>query len=122
MQLLDSQASRMSPKQVLLTLHADYIGGEHANYCKWVGVKRRRCALYQSACASFSSVQTTITGRLIVNSEWSLCPKVCTCGPSSNPYTGSSENRDTKFPMGSSYGERDQEDIIGYDDVNQLFW
>ncbi|KII91785.1 glycosyltransferase family 48 protein [Plicaturopsis crispa FD-325 SS-3] len=35
MQLLDSRASRMSPNQALLTLHADYIGGEHANYRKW---------------------------------------------------------------------------------------
>jgi 1,3-beta-glucan synthase len=35
MQLLDSRASRMTPNQALLTLHADYIGGEHANYRKW---------------------------------------------------------------------------------------
>jgi len=35
MQLLDSRASRMSPSQALLTLHADYIGGPHANYRKW---------------------------------------------------------------------------------------
>ena len=32
---LDSRASRMTPDQALLTLHADYIGGEHANYRKW---------------------------------------------------------------------------------------
>lgn len=32
---LDSRSSRMSPNQALLTLHADYIGGEHANYRKW---------------------------------------------------------------------------------------
>ncbi|KAF8319368.1 1,3-beta-glucan synthase [Clavulina sp. PMI_390] len=35
MQLLDSRASRMTPSQALLTLHADYIGGPHANYRKW---------------------------------------------------------------------------------------
>jgi 1,3-beta-glucan synthase len=35
MSLLDSRASRMSPNQALLTLHADYIGGQHANYRKW---------------------------------------------------------------------------------------
>ncbi|KZT38590.1 1,3-beta-glucan synthase [Sistotremastrum suecicum HHB10207 ss-3] len=35
MQLLDSRASRMSPEQALTTLHADYIGGQHANYRKW---------------------------------------------------------------------------------------
>ena len=35
MHLLDSRASRMSPNQALLTLHADYIGGQHSNYRKW---------------------------------------------------------------------------------------
>ncbi|KAF9246530.1 glycosyltransferase family 48 protein [Melanogaster broomeanus] len=35
MQQLESRASRMSPNQALLTLHADYIGGQHANYRKW---------------------------------------------------------------------------------------
>ncbi|KAG8936339.1 1,3-beta-D-glucan synthase [Tulasnella sp. 419] len=35
MHLLDSRASRMSPNQALLTLHADYIGGQHANYRRW---------------------------------------------------------------------------------------
>jgi 1,3-beta-glucan synthase len=32
---LDSRASRMTPNQALLTLHADYIGGENANYRRW---------------------------------------------------------------------------------------
>ncbi len=35
MQALDSRSSRMPPEQALLTLHADYIGGQHANYRKW---------------------------------------------------------------------------------------
>lgn len=35
MTLLDSRASRMSPAQALLSLHADYIGGDTANYKKW---------------------------------------------------------------------------------------
>lgn len=35
MTLLDSRASRMTPNQALLSLHADYIGGENANYRKW---------------------------------------------------------------------------------------
>jgi 1,3-beta-glucan synthase len=35
MTLLDSRASRMSPNQALLSLHADYIGGDNANYRKW---------------------------------------------------------------------------------------
>ncbi|KAG0057207.1 1,3-beta-D-glucan synthase [Gryganskiella cystojenkinii] len=35
MTMLDSRASRMPPILALTTLHADYIGGEHANYRKW---------------------------------------------------------------------------------------
>ncbi|KAK9717512.1 1,3-beta-D-glucan synthase [Basidiobolus ranarum] len=35
MVMLDSRASRMPPYQALLTVHADYIGGENANYKKW---------------------------------------------------------------------------------------
>jgi 1,3-beta-glucan synthase len=35
MQLLDSRASRMSPNQALISLHADYIGGHNANYRRW---------------------------------------------------------------------------------------
>ncbi|KAJ9647134.1 1,3-beta-D-glucan synthase [Coniosporium tulheliwenetii] len=35
MTLLDSRASRMTPNQALLSLHADYIGGENANYRRW---------------------------------------------------------------------------------------
>lgn len=35
MTLLDSRASRMSPGQALLSLHADYIGGENANFRRW---------------------------------------------------------------------------------------
>ncbi|KAI9484674.1 1,3-beta-glucan synthase component-domain-containing protein [Zychaea mexicana] len=33
--MLDSRASRMKPQQALDTLHADYIGGEGANYRRW---------------------------------------------------------------------------------------
>ncbi|KAE8408265.1 putative 1,3-beta-glucan synthase component FKS1 [Aspergillus pseudonomiae] len=32
---LDSRASRMTPNQALLSLHADYIGGDNANYRRW---------------------------------------------------------------------------------------
>ncbi|KIM94327.1 hypothetical protein OIDMADRAFT_172631 [Oidiodendron maius Zn] len=35
MTLLDSRASRMTPNQALISLHADYIGGDNANYRKW---------------------------------------------------------------------------------------
>lgn len=32
---LDSRASRMTPNQALLSIHADYIGGDNANYRRW---------------------------------------------------------------------------------------
>ena len=35
MTMLDSRASRMIPVHALTTIHADYIGGENANYRKW---------------------------------------------------------------------------------------
>lgn len=35
MVMLDSRASRMTPNQALLSLHADYIGGDNSNYRKW---------------------------------------------------------------------------------------
>ncbi|KAF9128264.1 1,3-beta-D-glucan synthase [Mortierella sp. 14UC] len=35
MTMLDSRASRMGAVQALATIHADYIGGKHANYRKW---------------------------------------------------------------------------------------
>ncbi|KAI7895546.1 1,3-beta-glucan synthase component-domain-containing protein [Mucor mucedo] len=35
MTMLNSRSARMSPQLALWTLHADYIGGEHANYRKW---------------------------------------------------------------------------------------
>lgn len=35
MNLCDSRSSRMTPTQALLSLHADYIGGDNANYRRW---------------------------------------------------------------------------------------
>ncbi|CDK25604.1 unnamed protein product [Kuraishia capsulata CBS 1993] len=35
MVMLDSRASRMAPAQALLSIHADYIGGDSSNYKKW---------------------------------------------------------------------------------------
>lgn len=48
MVMLDSRASRMTPNQALLSLHADYIGGENANYRKW----------YFAACLDLDSGTT----------------------------------------------------------------
>lgn len=35
MTMLDSRSARTTPRRALWSLHADYIGGEHANYRKW---------------------------------------------------------------------------------------
>ncbi|KAJ6784697.1 hypothetical protein PWT90_00440 [Aphanocladium album] len=49
MVMLDSRASRMTPNQALLSLHADYIGGGNANYKKW----------YFAACLDLGSNSKT---------------------------------------------------------------
>ncbi|CAO3617671.1 unnamed protein product [Cunninghamella echinulata] len=38
--LLDSRSARMTPQQALWSLHADYIGGENANYRTWYFVSQ----------------------------------------------------------------------------------
>ncbi|QPG74586.1 hypothetical protein FOA43_001917 [Brettanomyces nanus] len=35
MRMLDSRASRMTPDKALMSLHADYVGGNNSNYKKW---------------------------------------------------------------------------------------
>src|SRR6266849_10418506 len=54
MQLLDSRASRMSPNQALLTLHADYVGGQHANYRKWYSAAQLLLAILKTQVFSTS--------------------------------------------------------------------
>jgi 1,3-beta-glucan synthase len=193
MQLLDSRASRMAPNQALLTLHADYIGGEHANYRKWyfaaqldlddaVGhsqnpglnrlksVKKRR-----PGAARTTNEKSLLTAqerwrqamnnmsqydRLRQIALYLLCwgeaaqvrfvPEcLCFIFKCADDYYRSPEcqNRIDPVPEGlylrtvikplyrfirdQGYEvvdgkfvrrEKDHEDIIGYDDVNQLFW
>lgn len=193
---LDSRASRMSPNQALLTLHADYIGGEHANYRKWYfaaqldlddaigqannGVARlarkaSRKAGVKSAAATPASVKTLDSAkqrwqqamhqmspydRVRQLALYLLCwgeaaqvrfvPEcLCFIFKCADDYYRSPEcqNRSEPVPEGlylravvrplyrfirdQGYEvqdgvfvrrERDHEDIIGYDDVNQLFW
>jgi 1,3-beta-glucan synthase len=192
---LDSRASRMSPDQALLTLHADYIGGENANYRKWYfaaqldlddaignqnngGVARlarkasRRGGApsanspsaktldsahqrWRQAMAQMSSYDRTRQLALYLLC-WGEAAQVrfvpeCLCFifKCADDYYRSPEcqNRPDPVPEGlylrsvvrplyrfirdQGYEvvdgaflrrERDHEDIIGYDDVNQLFW
>ncbi|SGY67900.1 BQ5605_C004g02823 [Microbotryum silenes-dioicae] len=195
---LDSRASRMSPNQALLTLHADYIGGEHANYRKWyfaaqldlddaigqanahgpVGRLTRRAsrkAGVSKGPATPPSVQTLDSAqtrwrtamaqmssydRVRQLALYLLCwgeaaqvrfvPEcLCFIFKCADDYYRSPEcqNRSEPVPEGlylravvrplyrfirdQGYEvingaflrrEKDHEDIIGYDDVNQLFW
>ncbi|KAJ7701840.1 1,3-beta-glucan synthase [Mycena rosella] len=190
MQLLDSRASRMSPNQALLTLHADYIGGQQANYRKWYfaaqldlddavgktqnpGLNRIRSkrgpnkhAAHEKslndAMERWRQAMNNMSqyDRLRQVALYLLCwgegaqirfvPEcLCFIFKCADDYYRSPEcqNRVEPMPEGlylrtvvkplyrfirdQGYEliegkfvrrERDHEDIIGYDDVNQLFW
>ncbi|KAK4056301.1 1,3-beta-D-glucan synthase [Microbotryomycetes sp. JL221] len=193
---LDSRASRMSPNQALLTLHADYIGGEHANYRKWYfaaqldlddaigvansGVSRlARKASRKAGVASSAATPASVKTLDSAHSRWRqametmssydrvrqlalylLCwgeaaqvrfaPEcLCFIFKCADDYYRSPEcqSRVEAVPEGlymrsvvrplyrfirdQGYEtldgtfvrrERDHESIIGYDDINQLFW
>jgi 1,3-beta-glucan synthase len=196
MNQLDSRASRMSPNQALLTLHADYIGGEHANYRKWYfaaqldlddaigqansgGVARLARKASRKAGVKSAATPASVKTLDTAHSRWRhamaqmssydrmrqlalylLCwgeaaqvrfvPEcLCFIFKCADDYYRSPEcqNRVEAVPEGlylravvrplyrfirdQGYEvvdgaflrrERDHEDIIGYDDVNQLFW
>jgi 1,3-beta-glucan synthase len=198
MQLLDSRASRMPPNQALVTLHADYIGGEHANYRKWYfaaqldlddavghsqnpGLNRLRSVKRnRQGSGDSGGVHTTNEKSLkIAQERWRLAMNsmsqydrlrqialyllcwgeaaqvrfvpecLCFIFKCADDYYRSPDcqNRIDPVPEGlylrtvikplyrfirdQGYEvvdgkfvrrEKDHEDIIGYDDVNQLFW
>ncbi|GJJ14803.1 1,3-beta-D-glucan synthase [Clathrus columnatus] len=189
MQQLDSRASRMTPNQALLTIHADYIGGENANYRKWYfaaqldlddavghtqnpGLQRLRSVKRGSRTSSEKSLNTAQErwrqamnnmsqyDRLRQVALYLLCwgeaaqvrfvPEcLCFIFKCADDYYRSPEcqNRINPVPEGlylrtvikplyrfirdQGYEvvdnkfvrrERDHDRIIGYDDVNQLFW
>ena len=187
MQLLDSRASRMPPNQALLTLHADYIGGPHANYRKWYfaaqldlddaigktqnpGINRmkskkgraRHEKSLQGALERWRIAMNNMSqyDRMRQIALWLLCwgeaaqvrfvPEcLCFIFKCADDYYRSPEcqNRVDAVPEGlylhsvikplyrfirdQGYEvvggkfvrrEKDHDSIIGYDDVNQLFW
>ncbi|KZT68116.1 glycosyltransferase family 48 protein [Daedalea quercina L-15889] len=189
MQLLDSKASRMPPNQALITIHADYIGGQHANYRKWYfaaqlnlddavgqsqnpGLQRLRSVKGKVQTTSTKHLDSALNrwrnamhnmsqyDRLRQVALWLLCwaeagnvrftPEclafIFKCA---DDYYRSPEcqNRVDPVPEGlyleavikplyrfmrdQGYEvvegkfvrrERDHNEIIGYDDINQLFW
>lgn len=189
MQLLDSRASRMTPNQALLTVHADYIGGQHANYRKWYfaaqlnlddavgqsqnpGLQRLRSVKggagksgskpLDSALQRWRNAMNNMSqyDRLRQVALYLLCwgeagnvrftPEcLCFLFKCADDYYRSSEcqNRVDAVPEGlyldtvikplyifmrdQGYEvvegkfvrrEKDHDQIIGYDDINQLFW
>lgn len=186
MHLLDSRASRMSPNQALLTLHADYIGGQHANYRKWYfaaqlnlddavgqvnnpGLQRLKSVKGAKGSKSLDSAQQRWRNAMNNMSQYDrlrqialflLCwgeggnvrfvPEcLCFIFKCADDYYRSPEcqNRVEPVPEGvylkavitplyrfmrdQGYEimdgkfvrkEKDHEQIIGYDDINQLFW
>jgi len=187
MQQLDSRASRMTPNQALLTLHADYIGGQHANYRKWYfaaqlnlddavgqtqnpGLQRLRSVrgapagkkTLDSALNRWRTAMNNMShyDRLRQIALFLLCwgeggnvrfvPEcLCFLFKCADDYYRSPEcqNRTDPVPEGlyletvikplyrfmrdQGYEvadgkfvrrERDHDEIIGYDDINQLFW
>ncbi|KAF7292772.1 Glycosyltransferase family 48 protein [Mycena indigotica] len=190
LQLLDSRASRMSPNQALITVHADYIGGHQANYRKWyfaaqldlddaVGKvqnpgldrlqsKRRpnRRAQHEKSLlkamehwrqAMHNMTQYDRLRQVALyllcwgeGAQIRFCPEaLCFIFKCADDYYRSPECQSKVDPLPEGHylhtvvrplyrfirdqgyelsegkyvrRERDHEDIIGYDDVNQLFW
>ena len=187
MTLLDSRASRMTPNQALLTLHADYIGGQNANYRKWYfaaqlnlddavgqsnnpGLQRLRSVKggsakpksLDSALNRWRNAMNTMSqyDRLRQVALYLLCwgeagnvrftPEcLCFIFKCADDYYRSPEcqNRTDSVPEGvyleaiikplyrfmrdQGYEvadgkfvrrEKEHDQIIGYDDINQLFW
>ncbi|KAH7903514.1 tRNA synthetases class I-domain-containing protein [Hygrophoropsis aurantiaca] len=172
MQALDSRASRMSPNQALLTLHADYIGGQHANYRKWYfaahlnlddavgqsqnpGLQRLKSVKgavktpgskhLDSALNRWRNAMNNMSqyDRLCQIALYLLCwgeagnvrfvPEcLCFIFKCADDYYRSPECQNSIEPVQEGlamklwrvnlFGERDHDEIIGYDDINQLFW
>ena len=180
MHLLDSRASRMSPNQALLTLHADYIGGINANYRKWyfaaqldlddaIGhsqssskAKNNSSKSLQAALDRWRQAMNSMSqyDRLRQIALYLLCwgeagqvrfvPEcLCFIFKCADDYYRSPECQNRvepveeglylknvirplyRFMRDQGYElqenkyvrrERDHESIIGYDDINQLFW
>ena len=178
----------MSPNQALLTLHADYIGGQHANYRKWyfaaqldlddavgqtqnpglqrlASVKRTKSTSHKNLNSALDRWRQAMNSmsqydRMRQIALWLLCwgeaaqvrfvPEcLCFIFKCADDYYRSPEcqSRVDAVPEGlylhsvvkplyrfirdQGYEvvdgkfvrrERDHDQIIGYDDVNQLFW
>ncbi|KAI9626418.1 hypothetical protein H4Q26_017882 [Puccinia striiformis f. sp. tritici PST-130] len=147
---LDSRASRMSPSQALLTLHADYIGGEHANYRKWYFAAQLDLddAIGQTSNAVLASAKSLESARNRWRQAMSnmssydrmrqlalylLCwgeaaqvrfmPECLYLRAVIRPLYRFFRDQGYELIDGVYLRrERDHHEIIGYDDINSLFW
>ncbi|KAH8833629.1 1,3-beta-glucan synthase [Flagelloscypha sp. PMI_526] len=154
MHLLDSRASRMTPNQALLTVHADYIGGQHANYRKWYFAAQLNLddAVGASQNPGLQRLKTVkgMAGKTAAAGNVRFVPEtLCFIFKCADDYYRSPEcqNRVDPVPEGLYLNtiikplyrfmrdqgyevaegkfvrkEKDHDQIIGYDDINQLFW
>ncbi|OBZ75851.1 1,3-beta-glucan synthase component FKS1 [Grifola frondosa] len=140
MTLLDSRASRMTPNQALLTVHADYIGGQHANYRKWYFAAQLNLddAVGQSQNPGLQRLRSVSGGGVKTAGTKSLDSALNRWRNAMNNMSqydrlrqvalyllcwGEAGNvRFTPECLCFIFKERDHEKIIGYDDINQLFW
>ncbi|ORY98605.1 1,3-beta-glucan synthase component-domain-containing protein [Syncephalastrum racemosum] len=170
--MLDSRAARMTPTQALWSLHADYIGGQHANYRKWyftaqldldddVNRKTPTGLLLEEAkrewrermeAMSDSERISQLALYLLIWGEAAIlryAPELmCFLYQAADDYRAWLRGQSTHLPAPGLYidtiitplynfvrsqsykvisgqhlrRERDHNAIIGYDDVNQLFW
>ncbi|KAL2315769.1 1,3-beta-glucan synthase component bgs1 [Schizosaccharomyces pombe] len=178
MVLLDSRASRMSPSSALLTIHADVIGGEHANFSKWyfashfndghaIGFHDMSSPIVETM--TLKEAEQAWRDQMSAFSPHRMMVQVCLyflCWGEANnvrfvpeclcfifkcayDYYISSEAKDVDAALPKEFyldsvitpiyrfihaqlfeildgkyvrRERDHSQIIGYDDINQLFW
>nr|CAG8473571.1 5734_t:CDS:2 [Entrophospora candida] len=174
--MLDSRASRMSPSQALLTLHADYIGGVNANYRKWYFAARmyqddqsgsavenstaaikpneqlekwyqemnsmspndyvKQLALYLLLWGEASVIRFTSECLCFIFKLAYDYYKSPNCKSTVDPIPEGEYLRNVIMPLynyirDQGYEvvdgnfvrrEKDHADIIGYDDINELFW
>lgn len=180
MKMLDSRSSRMAPNMALATIHANYIGGEHANYKKWYfasGMDLIDFAQDDNSVKEIDRLKTNVLNWNIRMTRMSAEDRVAevalylliwgeanqmrfvpegicfifkcainfyySCNESSNAWDIKPRKEFTflnkvvtplynflfdqlyeKAPGHDNYlrKEKDHRSIIGYDDMNQLFW
>ncbi|EGG00692.1 family 48 glycosyltransferase [Melampsora larici-populina 98AG31] len=145
----------VSLTSLIVTLHADYIGGEHANYRKWyfaaqldlddaigqtshaiLGLTKPAKKLKSASAKSLESTQTRWQQAMPNMSSYDhmlrFMPEcLCFIFKCADDYYRSPECQNRVEPVPQGYElidgifmrrEKDHMEIIGYNDINSLFW